>query len=541
MTRNPSEFPSATLEAAPSGRSRVRWALLSRLALAALTGALLFLPWLEPRLYLLAWVAFVPVLFAVERRGLLEAYLLWMLAGLVWCAGATYWMAEFVANLKEYAPPYNHVAASAFWVFIAQLFGATGLLFQWLRGRGMPDLWLLPVIFIALFSLYPMLFYTRLAEAQTEFLIAIQGVDLVGAHGLDFIIVLTSVLAYRLLRWQKTPVEVWSAAAAAMLLAGWMGYGAWRLHAWDAALAEQPTVMVGVVQPNDPVSIPIPPPRGGFTREYPPEMAATARLAAQGAEFVVWPEARYKGYFQEPNVRAAYTEQIAALGVPLIFHDLLRELRPAGVHSYNAAAYLDERGHLAGTYQKMKVMPFGEYLPPFWQLPGIRYFSHRYLGEFLRPIIPGEQHSVFEAAGVRVLPKICYETSFPEFIAEAVAQSHAQLLVFMSQDNWFGQTRQPFQHLTASVLRGVENRVPVIHAINNGPSAAYLASGRLAGKADEFVEADLLVQVAYSADGGGSFYSLHPRLFTNTVYLALGLLVLGRVAAIVRRWAERRR
>src|SRR5690625_1579042 len=476
----------------------------------------------------------------MERRGAVEVYLLWMFAAFVWVAASTYWVAEFVVNLRGYPPPWHVVTAAAFWLYVAQMFGLIGLAFHWLRGRPLPDALLLPSLVVTAFSLYPMLFQTRLAEAQTAFLVALQGVDLVGAYGRDFLIVLTSVLVYTLLRGGRGRAEAWALVGGVALLSAWMAYGLLRLDYWDEQVAGWDTMAVGLVQPNDAVSMTIPPPRVGYTREHPPEMAVTERLVAAGAELVLWPEARYKGYFDELSVREAYRAQVRELGVDLIFHDLRREWDEAGARSFNAAAHVGPDGQLSGIYRKMKVVAFGEYLPSFWRLPGIRLFSYRYLGEFLNPIRRGERHEVFETAAGRILPKICYETSFPAFIAAGVREGGPGLvLVFLSQDGWFGATRAPFQHLSASIVRGVENRVPMVHLINGGPSAATTPSGRVVARTEPFSEAEQVIALPYSPEAVGSFFSRYPWLLPSVLYALLAGAVLGRIVPTLRRRAGR--
>lgn len=507
-----------------------------RFLLAALSGGLIALPWLNPAWYPLAWVAFVPLLFAMERRGPVEVYLLWMFAAFVWVAASTYWVAEFVVNLRGYPPPWHVVTAAAFWLYVAQMFGLIGLAFRWLRGRWLPDAILLPALVVTAFSLYPMLFQTRLAEAQTQFLLALQGMDLVGAYGLDFLIVGTSVLIYTLLRGRRGSRECWVLVGGIALVGAWMAYGLLRLDYWDEQIAGWDTMAVGLVQPNDAVSMTIPPPRAGYTRERPPEMAATQRLAAAGAQVVLWPEARYKGYFDELGVREAYRAQVRELGVDLIFHDLRRERVGGERRSFNAAAHLGPEGQLDGIYRKMRVMAFGEYLPAFWRLPGIRWFSYRHLGEFLNPIRRGERHEVFETAAGRILPKICYETSFPAFIAAGVREGGPGLvLVFLSQDGWFGATRAPFQHLSASIVRGVENRVPMVHLINGGPSAATAPSGRVVARTEPFTELEQIIALPHSPAAGGSFFSRYPWLLPSVLYSLLGGAVFLRLAPAVRK------
>ena len=111
------------------------------------------------------------------------------------------------------------------------------------------------------------------------------------------------------------------------------------------------------------------------------------------------------------------------------------------------------------------------------------------------------------------------------------ADAAGKLLLFLSQDNWFGETSQPFQHRDMSIVRGVENRVPMVHLINNGPSVATSPSGRIIASTQAFSRAELLVDIPFSAQSGGSFYSRHAVLVQRCLYAALALLLLGALMA----------
>src|SRR5690606_8908221 len=300
----------------------------------------------------------------------------------------------------------------------------------------------------------------------------------------------------------------------------WFGYGFERLQAWEAILAEATPRRIGLVQPNEPVSVEIPAPAPGYSRQSPWEMEASKRLVHAGAEILFWPEARFKGYFYQRSVREAYRQQIAALGVPLVFHDLEPEGRGARRRDYNTAVALDSEGDQAGTYRKIKPMPFGEFLPAFLTTPLLRDF----LGDFLREISPGTSHATFSLAGMRVVPKICYESNDPVLMASGVgADGRGKILAVLSQDGWFGPSLQPFQHLYSSVLRAVENRVPLIHVINNGPSGVVLPNGRLLYQSPAFAAVEVVVDLPYDPQRGGSFYSRHPQWVAWGSLLLLGL------------------
>jgi len=183
--------------------------------------------------------------------------------------------------------------------------------------------------------------------------------------------------------------------------------------------------------------------------------------------------------------------------------------------------WLRRDGELAERYRKMLRVPFGEYLPAFWQLPGISTLTHAVLGDYLRPVGAGDVHTRFAIDGMQVVPKICYETAFPEFIADAIGDEvSGAVLLFVSQDNWFGETSQPFQHRAISIMRAVENRVPMVHLINNGPSVAAAPSGRPLAGTPAFSLAELLVDLPYSVSAQASFYGRHAHLL-GRLWLAM--------------------
>jgi len=107
------------------------------------------------------------------------------------------------------------------------------------------------------------------------------------------------------------------------------------------------------------------------------------------------------------------------------------------------------------------------------------------------------------------------------------------VLLFVSQDTWFGESTQPFQHRAMSIVRGVENRVPMMHVINNGPSVVAAPHGRVVGGAQAFSRAELLVHMPFDPTSGGSFFSRYPLLFMTMVFSALVMLVLLAAARSV--------
>ena len=526
-----SESPVATADT-----TSVSLHMNTRALLALVAGVLLGAPWFDQSLYWTAWFGAVPLLFALRGTTLRAAWLLGWLTGAVYFAIATYWIIDFVINLRGFSLPVAVLLGVVFWCYAGLATGLSCLLFRWVS-RHLPhwDLLSFPVCMVVLMEIYPLLVGTYYAEAQSRFLPGLQGVALLGVQGMDMLMMLSGALLFTLLTDRGRSQRAGMALAASVLLA-WFAYGFISLQAWDTRMLEWDTRRIGLVQPNDAVTLAIPEPPKGFSRTYPPELAATERLAAAGAELVVWPEARYKGYFDKPSVRNSYAAVLSRLDIPLILHDSERAWTNGDYADYNSLVYLDDRGAQAGVYRKMLRMPLGEYLPDFFHLPGIGWVTRRFFGDFVRPLQPGTAHKEFRINGMRLLPKICYEAAFPSFVAEAVGRNGAgKVLLFVSQDNWFGETAQPFQHASMSVVRGVENRLPMIHLINNGPSVVSAPNGRITARTQAFAQSEIVASMPFSATSGGSFYSRHPQIVR---YLQYGILAMLVGLVLVRRYRD---
>lgn len=506
-------------------------------ALAALAGVLLSLPFLAPQAFITGWVALVPLLMALENRSLAGAWLLGLVTGLTaWAAGG-YWMADFFHLFKGYPAPWHTAAAAVYWLYAAQGFALAALALQWLRRRtALPDLLLVPVVFVGTLNLFPLLFPLRPGEAQTLFLPAIQGVDLGGVLALDLLMALTATLIHGQFRDPGRRSRRVVRLTALGLLLAWFGYGVTALHDWRATTATWPTLQVGIVQPNDPPSQGVPPLPSGYSRLAPPELEATRKLAAAGAELIVWPEARYKGYHSNPGVRHRYHHAVRELGITLAFQDAETVDHDAGTRHYNTATLLPPDGSPAGHYRKMRRVPFGEYLPLADTLPWLRPVAEAYFGDFMEMLAAGDQPGAITAGDRRFIPRICYETVFPRLIARGV-DGDSGILVVHSMNNWFGETHQPSMHLRSSILRAVENRIPMVHAINNGPSALVAPDGGVIAATTPFEKETLLAGLPDPQGTGATLYNRFPQAVPIALNSALGLLV---IYAVMRTPRQRR-
>lgn len=518
-------------------------AFLFRLLLAVLTGALIGVSFRHQEAFLAMWVAFVPLLLAVRGQSLPKIYLLGFVAGMVWFVLATPWMATFIGTLKDFDAARSTLLAGLYWIYSAQIIAvlmlAVALVSRW-SGLGLH--WVFPTVLMLVFAFFPQLFPLQLGESQSAFLPALQGVSLTGVYGLDLMIgISNAVLASVLVAgWRSDGVPANRLVMPCLLLVAWFGYGFVSLGLWQDKVATWPTATLGLVQPDESPSAAVPLPQPGYSRAYPPELEITRQLAANPVDLVLWPETRFKGYFRYPHVAAAYRQTLEELGVPLIFHDAEVVRWQQGEKEYNSAVLLDGQGLISGLYRKNRLVTFGEHMPLPEGIPVVSALAREWLGDFLTQLTPGVGPGAFQVGHLGIIPVICYESAFPTLVARAVDRAQTpSLIAVLSNNGWFGHSVQPYQHVGATALRAVENRLPVVHVMNNGPSTLVLPTGEVRWLSGLGEAVGLVVKVPYPQAAPATWFNRMPLWLPWLTLVVLGLVVLVRgVTGLGRRGGE---
>ena len=475
----------------------------------------------------------MPLLFALEKSSLKQSYLFGLITGMAIVAFGFYWMGDWARIVMEIPFPLNKLIILGHAFCIGQVMGFVALIYQWLRKyEKLNDLILFPVVIVVVFSIFPMLFYFHPADGQSYFLISIQAVEIFGVYGLDFILALVNILIYSVIRLdRKIPDKKWIAVAL-ILIMGWFGYGMIKLPQWDQEIGNWESKTIGLVQPNRAASLKQPKPEKGYSRLRPLEMEMSQKLSNEGADLIVWPEGHFFGYVYWTKVQEAFKIQIKSFDTPVVFLDSTYKEINSKKHYYNSSLFIDSRGNLAGQYEKMRLVPFGEYTPLADQLKFIKDM----LGDFLSGLTPGKENKIFDIAGMRMVPKICYESIFPQDVAIAIGEDgKGKVLLVQTQNGWYGETSEPEQHMVITALRAVENRIPLIHVMNNGSSAIVLPNGRYAYQSTPFVRGEWVSKMPFSSESGGSFFSRHPRVFINLIQMIFVILVLFRLQSQFRK------
>ncbi|GAB1262616.1 hypothetical protein NBRC116495_33230 [Aurantivibrio plasticivorans] len=371
-----------------------------------------------------------------------------------------------------------------------------------------------------------MLFSVQLGESQSYFLTALQGVEFTGVFGLDFLIGLvnacfaTLIIQHHLKQTKLS--DLWLIAASLAGLGLWLGYGAYAISHWDTVIKSQPTSAIAFIQPNEEPSASVPPAEKGFSKSYPPELAYTEHLKSHSPELIIIPETRYKGYFRYDHINSAFQRHVDRLNIPLIFQDNERAFIDNQPKKYNSAVLLNSEGELEATYRKTKRVPFGEYLPLFEEWEPAKKLVINLFGDFFIDFSAGNEPTIFTTGNLKALPLICYEVMFPDFVAQnANATRHANIIIAISNNGWFGETLQPYQHLNSSLLRSVETRLPMVHATNNGPSAVFLANGRRLLQTPYHQSAAFVIDIPLANQHTPTLFTQNPYWL---IYLCIGLL-----------------
>lgn len=299
----------------------------------------------------------------------------------------------------------------------------------------------------------------------------IQAADLGGVYLLSFAAILANAALAELALAPGAARRALAARVLApplLLLAGIAGYGAWRL---DTVFPHDAPLRVAVVQGNNDVGSQWRPELYGAGLD---EYARLSRetIRAQAADLLVWPESAVTFFpAHEPGLRAAIGDVLRDTGTDLVLGAPHHE---GGAAYFNSAFHVRADGAVTGRYDKVHLLPFGEYFP-------LRFlaFLRRHF-ERVRTFTPGDDGVLLATRAGPTAVLICFEAIFPE-IVRARMRAGARLIVNLSNDVWLGRGVGQAQHLAMVVLRAVENRTWVVRATTTGISAFVDPWGRVRG------------------------------------------------------------
>jgi len=525
---------SQTVIAGPS----VRWAEGWRaLFLCALSGCLWFLACTPYNLWLLSWIAMVPALYVLDHCSTVRrAGLFCWAAGAVMIAGGFYWIIELLRRFADMPTPLARLIFVLFCGYQGITFFLFGLTVSFIRRhKRLPMALLAPLAMVTFEWLIPRLFPSYLAIMLAGHPLAIQTADLAGPLGVTALLLMVSGAVYDGLTERRRALK--PALTAALILMAALLYGWMRMRHFDAAATSAPKLAVGVVQPNvayneKGVSHP------EWARSQLADLQEQSRqLERAGAQLILWSEVAYP-YELARDLRTDFAENDSrrirrGFTTPTVVGALTRE--PGYPFSYNSALLLDRAGNVAGRYDKMRLLAFGEHIPAGETFPWLRDLVPPGFGSFLS----GKEASPLPLAmpgqgDARLGAVICYEDILPEFLRQ-VGQHHPHLMVNLTNDTWFGEKAEPWEHLALARLASIEQRTGMVRAVNSGVSAFIDPNGRIIEQTyavDPYIHPHPATASLASLpllEGGHTVYAKVGNLFACLCAVATAILLLIKV------------
>jgi apolipoprotein N-acyltransferase len=306
-----------------------------------------------------------------------------------------------------------------------------------------------------------------------------------------------------------------------VLLAAHVGFGFVRLA--GATDASVPGVQLRIVQPAIPQDERWSASAAGeiLDRYVALSRSAPKSPAAPLHTLLVWPESAFPFFLTENAAALATIAGLLPAGTTLITGAARRDAsRGAGAAVFNSVYVIADNGEIIGAYDKVHLVPFGEYLPGRELLEAI---GLRQLVAVPGGFAPGAILRTLAAPGVPPFgPLICYEVIFPGAVY-APGERPAWLLN-VTNDAWYGRTPGPYQHFLQARVRAVEEGLPVVRAANSGISAVVDAYGRVAASLamDEVGVIDATLPAA-----------LPPTPYATLGDLGLAVLLMAAVAGAI--------
>jgi apolipoprotein N-acyltransferase len=529
---------------------------------AVISAALLELPFplagpMPPWRAIFAWFGLAPLLWAVLRavkagdRPLQRAFLIAYLCGVLWFAGNCYWIYDTMLIHGGIPPVGSALMLVGFSLVLGLYFG----LFGWgvaavarRFGNGWalaaaPFLWVAQELAAARITSVP---WDQLGYSQVDIAVLTQLGPWSGVYGISFVLTASNaLLAWIILRRARSKFGA-ALVSAWIVFAGLVGLilspVAWR------ELPAAPTSATAVlVQPNLDVTNDDPWGPQVWNRH----IAAFEKLADEqckayiagipqtGApqgevvcppypthpDLVAWPEAPAPFFQAEPRFKDAVAEIARSSGAPVVVGGIGMEYaeNQRRWREYNSAMLFDPDGKELGRYDKIHLVPFGEFVP----YQDLFFFAKKLTGR-VSQFDRGKDRSVYRIVDQhgqmrRYSFLICYEAVFADEVRE-FARNGAQVLVNISDDGWYGDTSAPWQHLNMARMRAIENRRWLLRDTNNGVTAAIDPYGRVRQSIPRHKADALPAQYGFRDDV--TFYTQHGDVFGwMCVVCSVGILL----------------
>jgi apolipoprotein N-acyltransferase len=489
--------------------------------LAVSSGILQILVFPRPGLTFLCWVALAPLIYAILRAREVDATLLlesqspsflipatpkqgfvlgWV-TGAIWYLGTCYWVFHVMHLYGRLNPFISFVLLILFAIYLGLNHGIFGALLAWAgqarAGFSRRALVLAPFLWVTgeLIRTYVVGFpWNLLGTAQVDNVPLSRVGTVTGVYGISFEIALVNTVFAATFLVHKTRRKTMMAAALVASIA----LQSEQFVSFDPAPAESEATLV---QQNVPI-------RDDWNYENYDQLlmqlsaiSVPAASSTSDGGLIVWPESPAPFFLNDPH----FVESVSAIARKANSYviagsiGMRSEQKSPSEEIYNSAVLISPQGAISSRYDKVHLVPFGEYIP-FRNLLTFAKTLTAEVGNF----VAGNDRVPLALGNHRVGVFICYESIFPGEVREFAAHG-ADVFVNISNDGWFGETGAPWQHLNMARMRAIENNRWLLRDTNSGITAAIDPMGRVVQQLPRNQRA--VLQAAYGRQTETTFYT----------------------------------
>lgn len=512
--------------------------ILKKYFLPSVSALLLVLSFAPINLFFLAWFSFIPLFYFLYRapdyktvfKGGLVFGFLYFLGNVYWIYHSLYYYGNLPLSLS-----YIIVCLLAF--YLALYPAVFSLIYKNLLKNNLPTSFYAPFIWVSLEVLRTYILtgfpWAIVGYSQYKFLLLAQISDITGIYGVSYLVLLFNSFVFDLWLFKElksnypllpyTPMVITIFLVISVFIFS-IFYGYKRINEPENGNSFSVAVVQGSIPQNE---------KWDFKKVN--EILSiyknlSLKAKESNAQLIVWPETAVpfvfekNKYFTNDLVNFVKSENIY-----LLFGSIM-ERQPD--QYTNSAVLIDRNGVIAYYYDKIHLVPFGEYVP----LRKILFFINKLtvgIGDYQ----PGNSFHLGITPFGKFATLICYEIIFPEQVRKFY-QKGGNFIVNITNDGWFGNTSGPYQHFSMAVFRAIENRKPLIRAANSGISGFIDSKGRIINKTKLFERTYLSTEI--KANDKISFYTKYGDIFAYFCVVFSLIFVIGNISFGGKRWLHLR-
>lgn len=437
-----------------------------------LSGVLLGIPYQVPGLYFINWIGLVPLLLIIKDQPVKRAFKSGVITGGVFFGFILYWLI-YPQILFDLPVIIALVTVVLLCSLLAIFIGIFSVAVKYiLINHQTWSFLLIPTTWTILEYLRVLLTFNNLpfgiiGYSQAYFPLLIQVADLIGAYGVTFLIILINILIYKFILHLKikkllTKKEI---IASILILVIVITYGIIKLNN-PLPTQKKKALRLGMMQPNIPQKI-------KWDKNYQARIIdkylnlSEELVANKRIDLIIWPETAVPFILTDDHLRQKELFKKIDDWDALLLAGILNQTNDT---TYNQALLINYNLDIIDKYNKIKLIPFGEYVP-----------YENYFPEFITDLIdnktPGTKLNSFNYKGINWGSPICSEILNPNLVSKLAVNNH--FLINISNEAWFKKSSEPIQTWQTVIFRAVENRKPVIKVSNTGISGVINAQGKI--------------------------------------------------------------